>query len=300
MLFRALRRPFACQVRRCSNSWEDIKPPLQIPPSIDQSAIVLGGSHVIGNVVLCPGSSVWYNCVVRADTNTIQIGPRSSISDGCVLQVSEQNGIHIEEDVTVGPRCVIIGSIIGSNTIIESSCTISEGCFIGSGCFIEAGAILHQETLIVDGWQVHQKYESGVKQQQRQLTEVEVDSFAKLVPDLKSIPADRNIPIVFGELVENCPDVDKLHLQRVYSLFATPLGLPCSLIRQFISDFEIGVLINRRPLVNVITSKTELEYHQLAAASALSLSQVHRVRIPDTSFVYSAQPPAEDDAPSKE
>ncbi len=42
------------------------------------------GAIVIGSVVLEPNASIWFNCVVRGDNDTITIGENSQLQDGCV------------------------------------------------------------------------------------------------------------------------------------------------------------------------------------------------------------------------
>ena len=52
---------------------------------------------MIGNVTIGDNSSVWFNCVLRGDTNAISIGQRTNIQDGTI--------IHVDP----GPPSTIIG-----------------------------------------------------------------------------------------------------------------------------------------------------------------------------------------------
>ena len=45
-------------------------------PNISPNAFIADGAKIIGDVTLKEDSSVWYNCVLRADINKIIIGAR--------------------------------------------------------------------------------------------------------------------------------------------------------------------------------------------------------------------------------
>ena len=56
------------------------------------SVKLLGGGHfiapnaaVIGNVTMHENSSVWFSCVLRGDSDRIEIGAGSNIQDGTVI-----------------------------------------------------------------------------------------------------------------------------------------------------------------------------------------------------------------------
>ena len=54
-------------------------------PRIHDSAFVAPGCVIIGDVEIGPDSSVWYNCVLRADVSRIVIGARSNVQDASVV-----------------------------------------------------------------------------------------------------------------------------------------------------------------------------------------------------------------------
>ena len=53
-------------------------------PKIHDSAFIAPGCTIIGNVEIGADSSVWYNCVLRADVSRIVIGERTNIQDSSV------------------------------------------------------------------------------------------------------------------------------------------------------------------------------------------------------------------------
>jgi carbonic anhydrase/acetyltransferase-like protein (isoleucine patch superfamily) len=56
-------------------------------PRIGNTVWIAPGTVVIGNVTIGDNSSVWFNCVLRGDTNAISIGQRTNIQDGTIIHV---------------------------------------------------------------------------------------------------------------------------------------------------------------------------------------------------------------------
>lgn len=42
-------------------------------PRIDPAAFVAPGAQLIGDIEIGPDASIWYNCVLRGDVNSIRI-----------------------------------------------------------------------------------------------------------------------------------------------------------------------------------------------------------------------------------
>ena len=105
-------------------------------PHIDPSCFIAPSADVIGEVVMGPSSSVWFNATVRGDDASIHIGEGSNIQDNTVIHCSIGVPVSIGDGVTVG------------HAVIIHSCTIADGCLIGMGSTILDGAVLAEETLV--------------------------------------------------------------------------------------------------------------------------------------------------------
>jgi carbonic anhydrase/acetyltransferase-like protein (isoleucine patch superfamily) len=104
----------------------DLSPDVSIKtPQIHETAYVAEGAQVIGDVILKADSSIWYNTVCRADINRIVIGERTNIQDNSVIHLENDQGVLVENDVTVGHNAIIHG------------CSIADGALIGMGAIIE-------------------------------------------------------------------------------------------------------------------------------------------------------------------
>ena len=103
----------------------------QDKPDIHESVFVAESADVIGKVILKKQSSVWFNAVIRADLDQIEIGERTNIQDGAVLHVDPNQPMFIGNDVTIGHQAMVHGKSIGDRTLIGIHAVILEGASIG-------------------------------------------------------------------------------------------------------------------------------------------------------------------------
>lgn len=110
-------------------------------PNIAESAFIADTACVIGDVSIGEGSSVWFNCVIRADRAKISIGKDCSIQDNVVVH-SDENDVRICDGVIIGHGCVMHGRLIENNVLIGMNATILHGSRIGESAIIGAGALV--------------------------------------------------------------------------------------------------------------------------------------------------------------
>jgi carbonic anhydrase/acetyltransferase-like protein (isoleucine patch superfamily) len=120
-------------------------------PDIAKDCFVAQSADLIGDVIMQEGSSVWFNCVVRADNATITIGKNSNVQDGSVLHVDPGFALNIGEGVTVGHKVMLHGCTIGDNSLIGINAVVLNGAQIGKNCIIGANALVTEGTIIADG-----------------------------------------------------------------------------------------------------------------------------------------------------
>jgi carbonic anhydrase/acetyltransferase-like protein (isoleucine patch superfamily) len=109
---------------------------------------VADNALVAGNVILEEDASIWFGCTVRGDNESIRIGARSNIQDGCVLHTDPGFPIHIGTDVTIGHMVMLHGCTIGLKSMIGIGSIILNGARIGEECLIGAN------TLIAEGKEI--------------------------------------------------------------------------------------------------------------------------------------------------
>lgn len=112
-------------------------------PQVPADAFIAPGARVIGRVQLGQESGVWYNAVLRADSNTITIGSGTNIQDNCLLHVDEgEFSMMIGDGVTVGHSCILQGCTVGSHSLIGMGSTILNGAVIGENSLVGAGSLV--------------------------------------------------------------------------------------------------------------------------------------------------------------
>ena len=109
------------------------------------------GVQVIGSVTLGAGASLWFNAVLRADDDRIEIGAGTNIQDGCVTHCDAGEPTLIGCNVTVGHRVMLHGCRIGDETLIGNGAIVLDRAVIGRRCLIAAGALVTPNQQVADG-----------------------------------------------------------------------------------------------------------------------------------------------------
>jgi gamma-carbonic anhydrase len=120
-------------------------------PQIHDTAFIAPGCRIIGDVTIGPESSIWYNCVVRAEVNRVVIGARTNIQDGSVVHCDgPMSGVPdgfptiIGDDVLVGHNVMLHGCILQDRAFVGLSATVMNGAVIEGDAMLAAGAMLTQ------------------------------------------------------------------------------------------------------------------------------------------------------------
>ena len=116
----------------------------------DESAVILPGAAVMGDVTLGPGCSVWFNAVLRGDGMAIVLGRGCNVQDCAVLH-SEKAPTVLGEYVSVGHGAIVHGARVGDNTIVGMGATLLDGARIGANCMVGAGAVVTGKMDAPDG-----------------------------------------------------------------------------------------------------------------------------------------------------
>jgi carbonic anhydrase/acetyltransferase-like protein (isoleucine patch superfamily) len=122
-----------------------------LTPDVADTAWVAPGCHIIGNVVLKPGSSVWFGTTIRGDNERIEVGRGSNVQENCVLHTDPGCPLTIGEGCTIGHKAMLHGCIIGAGSLIGMGATVLNRAVIGENCLIGAGALITEGKVIPPG-----------------------------------------------------------------------------------------------------------------------------------------------------
>lgn len=121
-------------------------------PELHETAFVAPSSDIIGDVQIGAHSSVWFQCVIRGDVNSIRIGTETNIQDHSMLHVTrKKSSLTIGNQVTVGHRVTLHGCSIGNQVLIGMGSIILDDAQIGDQCLIGAGTLITQKMVIPPG-----------------------------------------------------------------------------------------------------------------------------------------------------
>jgi len=112
---------------------------------------VAANASVIGAVTMQSHSSVWFNAVIRADNDVIEIGEKSNVQDGAVLHTDAGIPLRLGNGVTVGHRAMLHGCCIGHNTLIGIGSTLLNHSVIGENSVVGANSLITEGKSFPDG-----------------------------------------------------------------------------------------------------------------------------------------------------
>lgn len=118
---------------------------------VDPTAYIARGAIVLGDVTIGAQSSIWFNAVVRGDTEAIRIGSQTNVQDLCVLHADAGFPCVLGDRVTVGHSAVVHGATVEDECMIGMSAVVMNGAKIGKGSLIAVGAVVTEGTVVPPG-----------------------------------------------------------------------------------------------------------------------------------------------------
>jgi carbonic anhydrase/acetyltransferase-like protein (isoleucine patch superfamily) len=126
-----------------------------VTPTIHPDAYVHSAAHVIGDVTLAAGASVWPTAVLRGDTAPIVVGADSNVQDGTILHVDHGVPCTIGARVAIGHRAIVHGAtvehdcLIGMGAILLNRVVVGTGSIVGAGALCPEGMVVPPNSLVL-------------------------------------------------------------------------------------------------------------------------------------------------------
>ncbi len=118
---------------------------------VDPTAYIARGAIVLGDVTIGAESSIWFNAVVRGDTEAIRIGSQTNVQDLCVLHADHGFPCILGDRVTVGHSAIVHGATVEDDCMIGMRAVVMNGAKIGKGSLIAVGAVVTEGTEVPAG-----------------------------------------------------------------------------------------------------------------------------------------------------
>ena len=117
----------------------------------DDDFWIAPGAHVMGNVRLHTGASVWFNAVIRGDNEPIVVGENSNIQDCTVMHTDPGMPLTVGAGCTIGHQAILHGCTIGDNCLVGMGATVLNGAVIGANSLIGANALVTEGKVFPEG-----------------------------------------------------------------------------------------------------------------------------------------------------
>lgn len=122
-----------------------------IYPKLGQEVFLADGARIVGRVTLGDFSSVWFNSVIRADVNEVQIGHHTNIQDLSVCHEADEYPLIVGHFVTVGHSVTLHGCLIEDEALIGIGATVLNGAKIGKGSIVAAQSLVPEGFKVPEG-----------------------------------------------------------------------------------------------------------------------------------------------------
>jgi len=120
-------------------------------PKIHDEAWLAPGAVIVGDVTVESQASIWFQCVLRADIQSIKIGPGTNIQDGTVIHLSSDQGTVVGSYVTVGHKALLHACEVEDEVLVGMGAIIMDGARIGARSIVAAGSLVTGGTIIPPG-----------------------------------------------------------------------------------------------------------------------------------------------------
>ncbi|MFD2207393.1 gamma carbonic anhydrase family protein [Kiloniella antarctica] len=120
-------------------------------PKISPDAFISENAVIIGDVEIGPGSSVWFNCVVRGDVNAIRIGSNTNIQDGTIIHVNHDRSGEDYRKTGGGLQTIIGDGVTVGHMALLHACSIADHAFIGMRSVVMDAAVVQSDAMVAAG-----------------------------------------------------------------------------------------------------------------------------------------------------
>src|SRR3569833_3394760 len=119
--------------------------------TVGEDYYVAPSAQLIGSVILGRGATVWFNCVLRADSDRIIVGDGTNIQDGTIIHVDPGSPTHLGNNVTIGHGALVHSCFIDDGSQNTNHTIVLNQTHNNRNSLIAAGALIPPDKEIPDG-----------------------------------------------------------------------------------------------------------------------------------------------------
>ena len=106
---------------------------------------------LVGDITLHDNVNVWFQVVIRAENDRVEIGEACNIQDGSVLHVDPGFPMTLGKNVSIGHKVMLHGCTIGDGSLIGINSVIMNGARIGRSTLVGANTLITEGKEFPDG-----------------------------------------------------------------------------------------------------------------------------------------------------
>lgn len=120
-------------------------------PKVSESAYLYDTAEITGDVIIGDNTIIASGVKIIGNSHgPVRIGNNVQILENSVLHLLPDNELIINDNVTIGPGCIIHGTNIGKNSVIESGAIICDNSILGKNTLVKSGSLVKQRSEIKD------------------------------------------------------------------------------------------------------------------------------------------------------
>lgn len=139
-------------------------------PKLSDTCKIYDSAEITGDVIIGDNSIIGAGVKIIGNSHgPVKIGSNVHILENSVLHLLPDNQLIIEDNVTIGPGCIIHGSHIGSNSIIESGSIVCDYSRLGENTLVKSGSLVKQRSIfhankVLEGFPAKEVGENKLRQ----------------------------------------------------------------------------------------------------------------------------------------
>lgn len=120
-------------------------------PQVSESAFLFDTAEVTGDVIIGENTKIGSGVKIIGNSHgPVRIGSNVQILENTVLHLLPDNELIINDNVIIGPGCIIHGTTIGENSIIESGAIVCDYSKLGKNTRVKSGSLVKQRSVVND------------------------------------------------------------------------------------------------------------------------------------------------------
>lgn len=117
-------------------------------PEIRETAYVHPDAVLIGDVRVGCRCFIGAGAVLRGDFGGIRVGDGSNVQENCVVHVSPNSSVIVEEDVVIGHGAILHDvkvrsrAVVGMGAVLLQGAVVEEEAMVGAGAVVSTGFVV--------------------------------------------------------------------------------------------------------------------------------------------------------------